>query len=203
MALNANALTTLDALKLRIGIDSSDTSQDNELTNYINEISELVESFLNRKLKAQDYTDELYQGNDEQELLLDNYPINSITQIEYRYYYPGSFYTIDADEYFIHRKRYSVVREYGWYRFGSATRYLTKVEFPFYNIRITYNAGYTTIPSDIEGIVKDIIADFFERKQTGGQGLKQYRIGDISMTWKDNLSDYQLSILRRYRKRQF
>ena len=203
MALNANALTSLAALKLRLGIDNTDTSNDDELTNYINEVSELVQSNLRRNLKAQDYTNELYQGNDEQDLLLDNYPINSIAQIEYRYYHPGAFYVIEPDEYFIHRKKYSVVREYGWYRFGSATRYLTKVEFPFYNIRITYNAGYTTIPSDIEGLVKDIIADMYTRVRTGGQGLKQYRIADIAMTWKDGLSDLQKSILGRYRKRRF
>ena len=211
MSLNTNNLTTLDALKLRIGIPSGDTTNDVELTNYINEVSEFIESYVGRNLKAQAYTGELYQPSDEQELLLDNWPINSVTTLELGYIDNDGVFQVVRDDitYFIHRKKYSLVRPYGWLIEGGYSynqnygRYLSRVEFPSYSIRVAYNAGYSTVPSDIEGLAKDIIADLYIAKTTGSQGLKQYKIGDISMTWKDNLTPYQTSVLNRYRKVRF
>lgn len=206
MALEAYALVTLESVKRRLGIDPGDTSIDADLEDRINEISYYIHGdgidnrgILNRHLTARDYTNELYQGENEQDLLLDNYPINSVTSVEYRYFYPGTFYTLDSDDYFIHRKKYSVVREYGWTRFGFSTGYLTRADLPFYNIRISYNAGYTTIPMDIQGIVKDGIADLVSIDQTGGQGLKQYKINDVSITWKDKFYEENFKAIKKYR----
>ena len=215
MVLNPNALTTLDALKLRLGIDPSDTTNDTELENYINEVSQNIQSYIGRNIKAQDYTNELYQPSDEQDLLLDNFPINTVSAIAFGFINPDGTFEVVRDDnitYFIHRKGYSLVRPAGWliennyyydgFRDGYG-RYLSREEFAQYSIRVSYNAGFTDVPSDLEGLTKDIAAELYTSVITGSQGLKQYRIADISMTWKDNLTPYQLSILNRYRKVKF
>ena len=214
MAVASYALITLEDLRIRLGITQQEltdnTDFQTDLENRINEVSYYLHGdgvndrgILGRYLKAADYTNELYQGSDEQDLLLDNYPINSITSVEYRYYYPGTFYILEPEEYFIHRKKYSLIREYGWGNFGFSSGYLTRADLPFYNIRITYNAGYTTVPPDIQSVVKDVLTDLVQIDRTGGQGLKRYSIGDITMEWKDSFDSRQMSLIKKYKRIKF
>ena len=53
MALTERALTTLDNIKLFLGIDVDDNSKDELLDEMINIISDSVQSFIDRELKNQ------------------------------------------------------------------------------------------------------------------------------------------------------
>src|SRR5687767_9662092 len=81
MPLVGNALTTLAQVKLHIGIEASDTSQDGLLEFYINGASEFIERYTRRKFAKGDYTLKL-NGEGFARLYLPNYPIVSIGSVK-------------------------------------------------------------------------------------------------------------------------
>ena len=72
--LQANALTTLPALKAALGMSDEDISSDSLLIQLINRASTSVERALGRKLRRSDYVERL-KGTGSQYLLVEHYPI--------------------------------------------------------------------------------------------------------------------------------
>lgn len=77
------------------------------------------------------------------------------------------------------------------------------------NVFITYTAGYSTIPSDIQYLVKMTVKYNYNLSQNNSMGLSSYKIGDISYTFdkgsnsSDNFSvPKEVSpIMTKYKKR--
>jgi len=80
IALSANALTTLANLKMYIGLDLADTSQDTLLTILVNSASQRVADYCNRDFALQQYTDNLV-GNNRQTITLKHYPVMSLISV--------------------------------------------------------------------------------------------------------------------------
>lgn len=79
---------------------------------------------------------------------------------------------IDEDDYGVHK-------DHIYYRYGFSEGHG--------NVRMTYYAGYssTTIPEDLKLAVKIIVKDIFQKRKEEIFGIKDYRIGDISVTCED------------------
>jgi hypothetical protein len=78
MALNDNALTTLQTVKDELGI--TDTSSDPYLIRKINVYSKKFENYCRRKFKKEEVV-EKHEGNDSLYLLLDRYPVESVSKL--------------------------------------------------------------------------------------------------------------------------
>jgi hypothetical protein len=206
--LKDNALTTLEDLKSMIGISEDDLSNDNKLIQLINRASARVESALDRKLKLTNYF-KVCNGSGGHYLLVENYPI---TDIDY----------IKIDDEIIEPETYDIndggkigmiYKADGWVRRGYTHGLAGDTVGDIRYIDISYNAGYilpndateeqpATLPSDLEGLVQDMIAEVFGKMQTGGSGgLKSFSIADVRWEWKDGTREDWQAIIDAHKRK--
>jgi uncharacterized phiE125 gp8 family phage protein len=132
MALNPNALVTVETVKVHLDIPVGETSQDAKIELYINTASERIERYLDRKLIYQQHV-ERQDGRSSDRIMLKHYPAEKPSSL---YDDPSwEFLTpYEASEYDIEDAGVVILR-YG--RFMRANL----------NIKVTYNAGYKSIVS--------------------------------------------------------
>ncbi len=131
-----------------LGITDNTEDEFVELAQY--EIEAKVKNYLNRELEASDYT-EYYDGLSTDVLVLNQFPINSVSKIEY---YDGLDSNNDEvwNEY-IQGTDYERLNIYD----GHISIDGTIFDWGSKNIKVTYNAGYTTIPYEIQQACKKLM----------------------------------------------
>lgn len=185
-------LCTLASLKTYLGITTTDN--DEILTMLIKQNSAMIENYLNYSLARKENLAEVHSVNNEQLLLLDNQPIQSVSAVKI-----GE--TVIDDYKLI--PKYSQVgmlyRGTGWC--GSYyTRGMTyDVVSGVYEIEVDYISGYY-LPNDtgyVEGasdsLPYDIVtacilacAEEWNIKVNNAEGIKSYSEGGQSTTFLDN-----------------
>lgn len=171
MALNANALTSLAFAKSYLKIPVAETSQDTIVEFWINAASDEIESSTNRKLKAQALT-EYQHGRRNNICVLKEWPINAITSlaIDETAQFTDPATVLTSTEYVIGDDLNSVV--------------LINRTFPngFNNIKVVYNAGYSTVPKDLENACLWLISYYHKMRDSGDIGRTSKGKGDESIT---------------------
>lgn len=123
-----------------------DTKYDNELLSFILSVENRIKNFLNSEILAQNYT-ELYNGNDSSYLSLYKIPIISVNKIEK--YDTGTKTWIE------------LLLNVDYYRMEIIDNLLFLDGYMFetgvYNYRVTYRAGYETIPDLIKHACKELV----------------------------------------------
>jgi uncharacterized phiE125 gp8 family phage protein len=149
-------LTTLANLKEYLGIKTANTDDDTFLTNLITRISDDMERQCHRAFHAATYT-QYYKGDGTSKLLLKQYPVNSVASI-----YDdvdrvwGADTAIDAGDISISQECEGLI---------ILKDDIFSESDDIENIKITYNAGYSTIPTDLEfACIKLCAADYLESK---------------------------------------
>lgn len=139
------ALTNLADVKETLGITGS--SQDNLIIRKINQATEIIVGYCNRRFDEQTGVVEYYDGRIEDQLLLRNRPITTTTtfKLEARdtSLNDDDFTEVPTDEYFIDREAGVIDGVAGFW--GRYDRW-----------RVTYSYGYATIPSDIAEACVDL-----------------------------------------------
>lgn len=169
----------------------------------IDRTTALFEAMTNRNLKARGYSylstsndydpdNAVFDGNDRDKLVLPQYPINSVTTLRINTIEIAVRGDVFDTGYVIDKKR-GILMLAG-YLFTSGLR----------NIEVVYNAGYSTIPEDLEHACIEQAAWMF-RQATPGGGLlgvagKTLADGSISFTARDILPQVQL-VLNHYKRR--
>lgn len=188
MALQANALTTVDVVKAKLGITYNDDNA--VIEDLINECSDWIESKINRQLKDSAPVTEYYNGASNGKVLMRKYPVNSITSVAY------ASGTLDAPTWNVLPASSSyVLDEYSG---------ILNVE-PMYtgssNYRIIYRGGFTTVPSDLVLACKKMVAKEYLRRNS--EGAKGEQIGDASASWDEDIDPSVTKILNRYKRYVF
>jgi len=151
VALNPNALTTVEAVRIQLDIPSPlDADQLLRVENLINSTSESIEQFLKRRLNSDTYT-ERQDGRNSGRLLTRQWPITAITSIHIDA--EGLFASdtlVDAADYTIEDDETMVEIINRLFPFGRR------------NIKIVYTAGFATIPSDL-AYACDMYCEWLER----------------------------------------
>lgn len=206
-------LCTLEILKTYIGIDSEDF--DDKLTLLIKIVSAQIENYLGYPVARSVNVGEVHSVNNEQLLLLDGQPIQSVENVKI-----GG---VEIDDYKLIPK-YSKVgmlhRGIGWCG-DYYTRGMTyDVVSGVYEIEIDYTSGwylpgdegYTegsadSLPFDILSACLVACSELWNLKQNNAEGIKSYSEGGISTTFADGgsmadcgLSDKVCSMLVDYRR---
>lgn len=135
-------LTTLAAVKAYLKIDSA--VDDTLLTDLINASSNQIEGYCKRKFTEQTYTDEEYDGNGMKYLYLQNYPVSSIASITV------DDISLTSEEFKVKKKDGTVIRINSLWSKGDI------------NVLVTYTAGYTVIPKDLELACKHLVMSYFK-----------------------------------------
>jgi hypothetical protein len=197
--LNSNALCTAEEQATFSGLDATDTNIQNSLVMYINGVSNQMQKLIGRNIFASDYV-EKYKGTDTTDLILKNYPINSVSSVKY-IVQGGDFRDVDDSEYDIDEESGILSKETGWLLSGFSSYMSDRIDFPRNNIEVSYNAGYTDVPTDLKMVCMQIVNDNYEWDHSQGTVLSSYKISDISFEWKDGIkiSNDQLNIILSYK----
>ena len=148
---------------------SSNTS-DALIDSLIPKVSELVKSLCRRTFV--DYIDDAkieYSEGGIEAFVLEEYPVLSVSSLEYSVDYGKTYTTLtEYENYVLSKATNSIkpilmtqqpVEPYGYQLYSDASSRLSK-NFPaaINGYRITYNAGYETLPDDLRLAVLDLIA---------------------------------------------
>lgn len=161
MALDDSALINLAELRRYIGAKAGDTSKDDLLTDCINEASGMIIDFCNRDFKSQDYV--VYaHGRGNYILVLPQFPVTTVSEIKV-VASDGSEENLltgdDTIENTVDMEGSTITLRKGYF-FPSGQR----------NIKVSYTAGYETIPYAITKACKEI-ATMIYKESKGGEDL--------------------------------
>jgi len=165
------ALTNLSSLKEVLGIVTGD--EDSLLTNIINRVTDIIESYCNgRRFASTVYADEEYDGTGTMRVNARHFPITAVTAYEGNDGRAGN-----AD----------------WNSLQSdSVRYIDDGQGPgqFYyspgfvvgtrNYRFSYTAGYATIPYDLEEACIQLCTWIYTDRKN--KGMKAETLGEYSYT---------------------
>lgn len=200
MPLSAHALTTVAAVKEYLRISSTDTTNDNSLERQINAVSEFIERFCDRHFEKTTYTHK-FRGNGRQKLLLNQYPILSVTSVKV----DGS----DATDYEILGEEGILYRENLWPWSGYRAGLVGDPIGSRPNIEVVYTAGYVlpkddapdsprTLPYDLEDAAIELVA--IRHEMRGSEHLKRETIGPLTSEFVQGLPQHILDVLNEYKK---
>ena len=210
MALNANAIVTLAEAKEQLKITTSNTNEDTMLEAYINETSSAIEAYTKRKIVSQSISGELHDGDGSNFLYPRYFPIQQLSTessptdaqklaaLQYRDTPDDTWTDIedDIDHVFVETGN-DALRPY---------IELYEELFPIgrRNVKISYKAGYTTVPGDIKLVCLEMIQMRWNESKRGndwlGQGnINQSQSGNNYSTTLINLDKRWKSVLDRYR----
>lgn len=172
------ALTTVADVKETLGIASSVTTYDNLITRKINQATEMIEGYCGRRFKAADYT-EYYDGSGIDQLLLRNRPINTLTSLGYRNTSQNDddFSAVNSDDFYIDNN-------------AGVLEALSSFWGRYDRWKVVYNAGYTTIPSDLAEACASLAAYLYSNdgSQVAGvtqkkEGTREIHYGNSKVQW--------------------
>lgn len=153
-------LVTLALAKADLDIPDATTTEDTRIQKFVDAASEYIENECNRKFLQATYTNERYDGNDTRYLLLRQFPVTSITSI-----YLDDDWVFGAGTEIVAGKRQTyrdcmVVRQCGVYQYTNALA-----------VKVTYQAGFATIPTDIQQATLDMVLWLYAKRNDRRSGL--------------------------------
>lgn len=188
-AQNTVDLTTLNDVKAWLQIQSANTDDDDTIQFLITSFSQYV---LNRTGVASfnsvnQYT-EIYDGNGSQRLFLRNYPITSIISVVVGSYQVSQSTSTSSAGLFIEQIPRSIAFRSGGVGWTTAVGIYPYTFRPgIGNVQVTYMAGYTSVPYDLQEACMKAVAINYKRKDWidlasktltasgGGTGTTAYR----------------------------
>lgn len=167
----------------------TNTNKDEQIKLFINMATDFIESHCGRRFKNTTYTNQVFSGNGEKEILLDQYPITAFVSLEKNGAIDNSssWETVDSADYWRVDTEGKLI---GYSRFATGVR----------NYRATYSAGYDTIPYDLQFACMKMVEMLF--RDNIAQGLSSERLGDHTVTFaKSSEEDPTMKkVLDKYKK---
>jgi len=241
MAIDTYALTTLAAANTYLGLTADGGVVDAYIETLINRASDIIESALNRLLKARLYVKERYSGNNQEALYFNQYPVLAVNLDNLAWDAAGKTLTrndggsfvidgfVAADKVLVQNSEYnsglltvaalgvealvltftdtivddaiddnvilshcrelwindSVVDEDDYEVNNNHIYYRSGFSKDHMNIRVTYYAGYITIPDDIQAKCLELIKMGYDKNRD----VKSEKIGPYSITFFDNKAE--------------
>lgn len=203
-----NALTTLERMKLMLGLsDIEDERTDTIVTLLINRASSWIERQTGRHLGKRSYR-QWYDADGQQELVTLEYPIISVEYVKEQ----GNIVDPSLYDYAQTGDVGVIYRDDGWLKAGYRKGLAYDIIAPKRVIEVSYTAGYVlpkdatdddpqTLPADLEGLLWDIVSQTYTSLQNGSQGLSSFSISDV--TWNFDKTQHSewtqlINLYRRY-----
>ena len=143
-------LVSLVDMKAYLG--EATTTYDAFLTRQLNLMTSVIQNYCRRIFEVDDYVETLYRQDvpQSERLMLYNYPVNSIASIVY-----DTTNTLSPSEYRLNKS--------GGFLLPTGIN-----PFSWSDVMvITYNAGYTTIPPEIEEVMYSIVGQRYNKNKAG------------------------------------
>lgn len=202
-----NALTTLDRMKLMLGLAGVEDAQTDEvITLLINRASSWIERQIGRHLGRRSYRQK-YDADGQQELVTLEYPIISVEYVK------EDGKVVDPKTYdFSQDGQIGVIyRDEGWLKAGYRRGLAYDIVAPKRAVEVSYTAGYVlpkdataddpqTLPADLEGLIWDIVSQAYTNLQNGSQGLSSFSISDVTWNFDKSQPESWSQIINMYRR---
>lgn len=165
------ALCTVADVKESLGIASSDTTKDNLITRKINQVTDQIENYCQRRFELTQYSQEEYNASNTDVFILKQRPVvvddTHTFTAEWRTttLNDSVWETIDSQLYFVDNN--SGVIENVYTAFGYWRRY-----------RFSYWAGYATIPNDLAEAASTLACYYVNNASTNNSGVQQIKEGE-------------------------
>lgn len=202
-----NALTTLERMKLMLGLqDVEDEQMDEIITLLINKASAWIERQAGRHLGKQSYH-QWYDADGQQELVTIEYPIVDVEFVKEN----GELVDPSRYDYGQTANIGVIYRDEGWLKAGYRKGLAYDIVMPKRVIEVSYTAGYVlpkdateddpqTLPADLEGLLWDMVLQAYTNLQSGAQGLSAFSISDVSWTFDKSTHAEWLQLISLYRR---
>lgn len=202
-----NALTTLERMKLMLGLaDIADERTDEIITLMINRASSWIERQIGRHLGKRSYR-QFYDADGQQELVTIEYPIISVEYVKEdgRLVDPKCYDFSQTAEIGV------IYRDEGWLKAGHRRGLAYDIVAPKRVIEVGYTAGYVlpkdateddpqTLPADLEGLLWDIVSRTYTNLQNGSQGLTSFSISDVTWNFDKSTPEAWTQLINLYRR---
>jgi hypothetical protein len=184
-------LVTLSELKTFLKINSSDTTFDALLDQINDKASGFILNYVNRESFEAVQYEEIYSGEGENELQLDNYPIISLDafSLDFDLVEKVINETIDV-KYLLPNEAIGLIA------------YISNI-FPegTHNIYIKYTAGFSAVPDGVKHIILNICSKKFYESDQKRFGKTSKTVGGETVSFSlDELTDTDKAALDIYRK---
>lgn len=207
----AYALTSVDRVKSRLGIETANTGFDTLLQSLCNGVTDYLESICDRHFAEKTYTDEVYSLQKGQNTVyLKSFPVSSVTSLKYR---TGLKSTPNWTAYLADEWELVEDGETGMIVFVNAYGAIKGVN----NIQVSYVAGYKidwanygnagdttpthTLPADITDLAERMVCRMYNRRDNEGKQSSSFN--GANTTWKDTMSDDDKELIQRYTRTVF
>ncbi len=141
-----------------------------------------LEELVGKKYSEQTVTNEYHDGNDSDELLLDHYPITSITSIQFTEDNGLTWATLSATAYTFYPDEGRVM----FYPDPNGDTDIDVLNFSegVRNWRVTYKYGETSVPALVEFLASLLVAQIYNINTSGVSGtVSSERIGDYAVSY--------------------
>lgn len=166
------ALTTLADVKENLSIASSDHSKDNLIIRKINQATLAIENYTGRRFALTTYTDEDYNGSQIDQIVLKNRPIVGTPALSVRDTTLNEADFDNVESTLLFTDADSGVLDLNFRAIGRWSRY-----------RVSYSAGYTTIPEDLAEACASLAAYYVTNADTTQIGVSEKREGQRSIKY--------------------
>jgi len=146
------------------------------LTLLIDAAGDMAERYCKRVFTSTTYTDEVYDGDGSTLMQLDRFPVTTLTTVK--------VVETDETETSCAGSQFRIDGAIGEIKFKpQATS--TYVYFPtgYQNIKVTYVAGYPTIPEAVQEAVAQICA-WIHAEASATPGIESWKLGDAAVKYK-------------------
>lgn len=176
-------LVTKEEVKIYCDLPITETKYDQLIQLLINHYQDIVREYCDVDFQQADHT-ETYDGDGTSNLLLDHYPVVSVSSLAV------DTIAITSDQYVIRTGE-------GEIQFIDGSAFSKD----FQNVQITYRAGMSEVPQQVKFAIIDLVARKFKQVDKGRMGVSSESFGDQSITYQtEELTDDIKIILNRYRK---
>lgn len=190
MALDTNALTTLALVKKYLRIPALDTSEDEELEDFINDATGVIEGYCHRPIKVTttDVT-ELVTNNGSGQIFPLRTPVTLITSIAYA---TGP----------LNAPVYTLLDPATAYQIDPFTGVINVDPTVLGNtFRLIYRGGYAVVPRDIQRACNIIVGDIYNRRNS--DGAVNESVGGASASWEKDIPERAKALLNNYVRYRF
>jgi len=194
MAIDPNALTTLEDVKAQIGIPVLDTTQDTLLERMINAASEKIESFLDRRIKKRSWT-EYQDGRGNDRIMLRQWPCDKPTELwdDISNEFTDTDNMVDVTDFTTEGDPAIGVILLSGLSFSKSNR----------NIKVVYEAGYDSVLYDISEACINTVEFMYDLRNNRRMGTSTKSKNGETISYLGNLPEFVIDMLLPYQRFEF
>lgn len=193
MALNANALTTLNQAKAYLKIPLLETSQDAMVELFINSASQDLESECDRFLKARAGIVEYQDGQGTNVIVTRQWPIGAVTELR-----------LDVDSLFTDPATLVATADRVVTDDGAGILLLNgATPRALRAVKVTYDGGYATVPSDLEHACLWSVFWYAKIRDAADIGRTTKNKEGESISYLQTAPQYVKDVIARYKRTEF